>query len=95
MAASTADGDSSILDETVTVTAAAPRPFGAVLLFAGLAHLLVPGLLLWLAGVGYDRILGVRFEPGERTKRRVRLVGFGMIATGAHLLYYGGIRPNS
>ena len=91
MAPSTADD--SVLEAMRTVTAAAPRPVGAVLVVAGLGHLLVPGLLLWLAGWGYDRILDVRFEPGERTKRRVRLVGFGMIATGAHLLYYGGLRP--
>ena len=91
MAASTTDD--SVLEAIRTVTAAAPRPFGAVLVVAGLAHLLVPGLLLWVAGVGYDRVLDIQFESGEHTKRRLRLVGFGMIATGAHLLYHGGLRP--
>ena len=92
MTASTADG--SVREAIRTVTAAAPRPFGAVLIATGLVHVLVPGLLLWLAGWGYDRILDIRFEPGEQTKRRVRLVGAGMIAAGAHLLYHGGVRPS-
>jgi hypothetical protein len=87
--------DDSVREAIRTVTAAAPRPFGAMLVAAGVAHLLVPGLLLWLAGVSYDRLLDIQFEPGERTKRRVRLVGFGMVAAGAHLLYHGGLRPSS
>jgi len=41
----------------------------------GLAHLLVPNLLVRSAEVGYDRVLAVDFEPRENTTRRVRLLG--------------------
>ncbi|MFC4357601.1 hypothetical protein ACFO0N_06510 [Halobium salinum] len=53
------------------------------LLGNGLVHLLAPGLLLWLASVGYDRALDVRFEAGDDSKRRVRLVGAGFLAAAA------------
>jgi len=42
------------------------------------AHLLVPGLLLRAARLGYGLALDVRFEPGERSRGRVRLVGVGL-----------------
>lgn len=72
---------------------AAPRPFGLVLVLAGIAHLLVPGVLLRAARPAYRLALDVRFRPGERAQRRVRLLGLAMIAAGAHLLYHGGVRP--
>jgi len=81
------------IEETKTVTTAAPRPLGALFVLAGIAHLLVPGLLLWLARLGYERVLGVEFRAREHATCRVRLVGIGMIAAGAHLLYYGGVLP--
>lgn len=76
-----------------TVLDAAPRPTGLLLLVAGLAHLLAPGILLAIASRGYRQFLRVEFEPGLGAPRRVRLVGIGMIAAGGHLLYHGGIRP--
>jgi hypothetical protein len=91
------DSDSSstgALGGLQTVTAAAPRPLGAALILAGLAHLLAPGALLWLAARGYDRVLDVEFAPGEASPRRVRALGAGMVLAGAHLLYHGGIVPN-
>jgi len=69
------------------------RLAGLALLLAGAAHLLVPGLLLRTAQSGYGVALDARFEPGEASRRRVRLFGFGMVAAGAHLLYHGGVRP--
>jgi uncharacterized protein YjeT (DUF2065 family) len=47
------------------------------------------GLTLVASGV----VHAVEFRPGEGSKRRVRLVGLAMAATGAHLLYHGGVRP--
>jgi hypothetical protein len=69
------------------------RLVGAGLVVVGIAHLLVPGVLLSVARVSYDRVLDVAFEPRARTGRRVRLVGLGMVAAGAHLVYHGGVRP--
>lgn len=92
-AESTADAPRAVICETATVIAASPRPLGATLLVAGVFHLLVPGLLLSTARIGYERVLGVRFRPRSNATRRVRVVGLGMIATGAHLLYHGGVRP--
>ena len=48
----------------------------------GLAHLLVPNLLVRSAEVGYDRVLAVDFEPREHTTRRVRLLGIVSVAVG-------------
>jgi len=72
---------------------ASARPTGAVVLLAGVVHLLAPGLLLWLARRGYALVLDVDFSPGAATTRRVRGLGVAMILAGAHLLYYDGIRP--
>lgn len=69
------------------------RPLGLALIVAGLAHLLAPRALLWSARLGYRTVLRARFRPGERSPRRVRLLGVAMVAAGAHLLYYGGLRP--
>ncbi|MEF8851369.1 MAG: hypothetical protein V5A44_01870 [Haloarculaceae archaeon] len=69
------------------------RPLGVGLVLAGLAHLLAPGVLLWTARVAYDRVLDVRFEPRDSAPNRVRLVGAAMVATGAHLAYYGAVIP--
>lgn len=69
------------------------RPTGAVLLLAGVVHLLAPRLLLWLARRVYATVLDVEFSPGAATTRRVRGLGVAMILAGAHLLYYDGIRP--
>jgi hypothetical protein len=46
----------------------------------GLAHLLVPDLLLRAAEVGYDRVLAVDFDPRENSTRRVRLLGLLALA---------------
>lgn len=83
----------AVLRDTRALAAAAPRPLGAVLVLAGLAHLLVPGLLLGVAGRGYDQVLGVDFRPREHATTRVRALGFAMVAAGAHLLYHGGVKP--
>lgn len=83
----------TVLDDFRTVTAASPRPLGAVLCVAGIVHVLAPGTLLALADHGYDRVLGVDFQPGETTTRRVRAIGVGLLLAGAHLLYYGGLTP--
>lgn len=85
--------DPTLAAEARRAADAAARPSGLALVVAGVAHLLVPGLLLRTARAGYRTVLGVRFRPGERSARRVRLLGLAMIAAGAHLLYHGGIRP--
>ncbi len=41
------------------------------------AHLLIPGLLLRAARLGYGLVLDVAFEPREGARRRVRLLGIG------------------
>ncbi|MFC6756799.1 MULTISPECIES: hypothetical protein [Haloarcula] len=48
--------------------------------FAGLVHLALPGLLLWLGGLAYRWVLRVEFDPKPGAKRRVRLVGLGFLA---------------
>ncbi len=60
-----------------------PRLLWGASALAGLAHLLVPGLLLRLAGYAYSRALRVEFEPQPGAKRRVRLVGLGFLAVAA------------
>lgn len=47
---------------------------------AGLAHLLVPGLLLRTAKLGYRYALAVEFDPKQGAKLRVRLAGVGFLA---------------
>ncbi|MFC5971351.1 hypothetical protein ACFPYI_08430 [Halomarina salina] len=55
----------------------------AALAVLGVAHLLVPGLLLRVARAAYDRGLDVRFVARGAASRRVRLVGFVMVAVAA------------
>jgi len=69
------------------------RLAGLTLVASGVVHAVAPGLMLRLGRAGYDAALNVEFRPGEGSKRRVRLVGLAMAATGAHLLYHGGVRP--
>jgi len=83
-----------VRDDAERVAVASPRPLGAVLLLAGVVHLLVPMVLLALADRAYDRVLDVDFRPGETTALRVRALGLGMILLGGHLLYHGGIRQS-
>jgi uncharacterized protein YjeT (DUF2065 family) len=81
-------------DPKPTVVASAyARPAGAVLVLAGVVHLLAPRIATRTVATGYDLVLDVDFEVSERTPRRVRAIGLGMVATGAHLLYHGGIVP--
>jgi uncharacterized protein YjeT (DUF2065 family) len=84
---------SGLVAETLTAADAGARPAGLLLVAAGIAHLVAPGPLLWAARTGYGTVLGVEFVPGDATTRRVRALGVGMVAAGAHLLYYGGILP--
>lgn len=75
------------------VVATDSRPAGVALVLAGLGHLVAPGVLLWLGGLGYDAALNVDFDPQDGAKRRVRLAGLTMMAAGAHLWYHEGVRP--
>jgi uncharacterized protein YjeT (DUF2065 family) len=65
------------------------------LVVTGFIHLVAPESLLRIAGRSYRSLLKVEFDPLPGAANRVRLVGVGLIAAGAHLLYYGGIRPSS
>lgn len=69
------------------------RPAGLTLVASGLVHAVAPGLMLRLGRAGYGAVLNAEFRPRDGSKRRVRLIGLAMAATGAHLLYHGGIRP--
>jgi uncharacterized protein YjeT (DUF2065 family) len=75
------------------VATAYARPAGALLVVAGLVHLLVPRLSTRIVAWSYDRLLDVEFVPGEGTTKRVRAIGLAMLAAGGHLLYHGGIVP--
>ncbi|EMA09481.1 hypothetical protein SAMN05443574_107162 [Haloarcula vallismortis] len=52
---------------------------------AGVLHLLVPGLLLSLARLGYRWVLAVKFTPTAESRRRVRLLGVAFFAVAAVL----------
>jgi hypothetical protein len=52
---------------------------------AGVLHLLVPGVLLSLAEVGYRRVLAVEFTPQDGARRRVRLLGVANLVVAAVL----------
>ncbi|RLM96677.1 hypothetical protein [Haloarcula sp. Atlit-7R] len=52
---------------------------------AGALHLLVPGLLLSSARLGYRWVLAVEFAPQEKSRRRVRLLGVAFLAIAAAL----------
>lgn len=62
-----------------------PRLLWLASALAGLVHLLVPGLLLRSAEIGYRLVLRVAFDPKPGAKRRVRLVGVGFLALAAVL----------
>ncbi|WP_436901096.1 hypothetical protein [Halovenus halobia] len=70
-----------------------PRLVGALFVLTGLAHLVVPTLLLDLASRSYETILNVEFTPDSGASTRVRALGVGLVAAGAHLLYYDGVLP--
>jgi uncharacterized protein YjeT (DUF2065 family) len=72
-----------------------PRAVGVILLLSGVAHVLAPSTLLNLAERGYRSVLRVEFDPLPEAVNRVRLLGFGLIAAGAHLLYHDGIRTET
>jgi hypothetical protein len=84
----------SLLAEVQTLAKASPRPLGAILIIAGIVHLVAPRVLLRLASRGYNLVLDVELAPREGASGRVRALGFLMVAAGAHLLYHGGLRPN-
>ena len=52
---------------------------------AGVLHLLVPGLLLSMARLGYRWVLAVEFTPQAGSRRRVRLLGVAFLAIAAVL----------
>ena len=52
---------------------------------AGVLHLLVPGLLLSMARLGYRWVLSVEFMPQEGARRRVRLLGVAFLTLSALL----------
>ena len=52
---------------------------------AGVVHLLVPGVLLWLGRWSYRLFLRVEFDPKPGAKRRVRLVGLGFLTVAGAL----------
>lgn len=66
-----------------------PRANGGVLVVAGIVHIVAPRLLLKMAEQGYRIALAVDFTPNNRSTRRVRAVGVGMVLAGLHLLYHG------
>ena len=68
---------------------------GWLLLMTGLAHLLVPNLLLDCARAAYGLTLDVAFLPRDGATRRVRLLG--VVFTAAAALLFGGVpsRQNS
>lgn len=71
-----------------------PQVAGALLAMTGLAHLLAPTTLLGLAERGYSTVLNVDFDPRPGASKRVRALGIGLLAAGAHLLYYNGVLPS-
>jgi len=52
---------------------------------AGVLHLLVPGLLLSVARMGYRWVLAVEFAPTIESRRRVRLLGVAFLGFAAVL----------
>lgn len=84
-------------DSTTTDSASdstQPRIAGALLVGIGFGHLVAPTTLLGLAKRSYRFILNVDFEPRPGASTRVRALGLGLVAAGAHLLYYGGLLPS-
>lgn len=85
-------------DDSATTDSASdstqPRIAGALLVVTGLVHLVAPTTLLGLAERSYKLVLSVDFEPRPGASTRVRALGLGLVAAGAHLLYYGGLLPS-
>lgn len=52
---------------------------------AGVLHLLMPGVLLSMAQLGYRWVLAVEFTPKSGSRQRVRLLGIVFLALGAIL----------
>ncbi|MDS0220391.1 hypothetical protein NDI54_03390 [Haloarcula sp. S1AR25-5A] len=52
---------------------------------AGVLHLLIPGVLLSLAKVGYRWVLAVEFTPQKGARQRVRLLGVANLVVAAVL----------
>jgi hypothetical protein len=76
-----------------TIISAFPRLAGGLLIALGVAHLLIPSVLLSTAKRGYDLVLDVQFRPRDGAETRVQSVGVVMLATGMHLLYHGSPIP--
>lgn len=74
--------------------ATVPRLVGLLLVVAGVAHLVAPTVLLNVASRAYNTVLNVEFNPLPGASTRVRALGVGFVAAGAHLLYYGGVVPS-
>jgi hypothetical protein len=64
----------------MNLTATERRLLWTGMAIAGVLHLLVPGVLLSLAKVGYRRVLAVEFTPQDGARRRVRLLGVAFLA---------------
>jgi hypothetical protein len=58
------------------------RTGGRLLVLAGLAHLLLPDLVLDLARTVHGRTLDVVLLPRDGATRRVRLAGVALVALG-------------
>jgi hypothetical protein len=58
------------------------RTGGRLLVLVGLAHLLLPDLVLDLARTAYGRTLDVVLLPRDGATRRVRLAGVALVALG-------------
>ena len=62
-----------------------PRLLWVGAALAGVVPLLFPGLLLGAGRWSYRLFLRVEFDPKPGAKRRVRLVGLGLLAVAATL----------
>ena len=61
------------------------RLAGRGALVVGLLHVLLPELLVDVVRFCYDIALDVSFVPRDRTARRVRLLGVGLVLAGVGL----------
>jgi uncharacterized protein YjeT (DUF2065 family) len=95
----TSDAPSSGRPLAGAIELAADRPtaivrlVGVALVCVGVVHLVWPGRLLWTGQAAYGLALDVRFEPRQKARGRVRLVGAAMVVVGAHLVSRGGVFP--
>jgi hypothetical protein len=67
------------------LSSAERRLAGRGALTLGLLHVLLPELLVDVVRFVYDVALDVSFVPRDRTARRVRLLGVGLLLAGAVL----------